>query len=66
MSEPDVNEKLIEMLPQALTVIRDVTALIARERVRTGMTTEQIFERAGVTLRETEAQLLNDLSYLQL
>lgn len=38
---------------------------LAAERSRSGLTTEEIFERAGKKLDENEAKLLEDLTRLQ-
>lgn len=39
--------------------------LIAAERSRAGLTTEEIFQRAGLKLDENEAKLIADLARLQ-
>jgi hypothetical protein len=38
--------------------------LIAAERSRSGLTTQEIFQRAGAKLDENEAKLLEDLARL--
>lgn len=55
---------LYQLLPLALNLGRILTEFLRRERERTGMTTEQIFDRAGITLAENEARLLEMLARL--
>lgn len=65
MSESTDPQKLYEMLPLAVKTAQEVVTLLAAERARSGMTTEQIFEKAGITLEENDARLLEDLARLQ-
>ena len=58
------NQKLLELLPFFIKTAAEVAELIARERQRTGMTMEEIFARAGLTLEENEAQLIADIARL--
>lgn len=46
-------------------VAKLLSDLIIAERARRGLTTEQIFDRAGLKLDANEAKLLEDLERLQ-
>ncbi len=50
---------------QATVLAQLALELIGRIKSQTGMTTEQIFERAGLTLEENKRMLLEDLERLQ-
>ena len=52
----------ITLGPMLAKMLADV---LAAERSRSGLTTEEIFERAGKKLDENEAKLLEDLARLQ-
>ena len=49
---------------QATVLASLALELIARIKSQTGMTTEQIFERAGLTLEDNKRKLLEDLERL--
>lgn len=50
---------------QATILAQLALELITRIKSQTGMTTEQIFERAGLTLEENKRMLLEDLERLR-
>jgi len=49
---------------QATVLAQLALELITRIKSQTGMTTEQIFERAGLTLEQNKLMLLEDLERL--
>lgn len=50
---------------QALALAQVAADLIQRIKSQTGMTTEEILDRAGVTLDQNKQMLLEDLARLQ-
>jgi hypothetical protein len=51
----------LSALPLALLVLRQILEFIARERARTGKTTEEIFAEASVQIDENDLALIEDL-----
>ncbi len=51
----------LSILPLALLVLRQILEFVARERARTGKTTEEIFTDAGVQIDENDLALIEDL-----
>lgn len=55
---------VIKFIPVVAEIGRGLLAFLERERTRTGLTEEQIFERAGVTYDQNKQELLKDLQRL--
>lgn len=54
-------EIAVKTVPTLLMLLRQFLAFIDTERERSGKTTAQIFEQAGVRLEQNELNLMNDL-----